>query len=134
MITFVVDVKPRGQARPRVTRRGTYKIDADVEYEGVIRLAASNAMKGEEPMAGPIRVSMHFACQIPLSYSPKAQSERFNAIHTMKPDIDNMVKSVFDAMNGVVYNDDAQVFSVNAAKSWAYKPSVIVTVSDADND
>jgi len=36
-----------------------------------------------------------------------------------KPDIDNYVKSVFDVLNGLLWEDDSQIISVYATKQWA---------------
>lgn len=39
-----------------------------------------------------------------------------NIPDTMKPDVDNLVKFVLDAMNGVAYTDDKQVARISACK------------------
>ena len=41
--------------------------------------------------------------------------------HDSKPDVDNLVKLVNDAANGILWHDDAQVVSVYARKVWAAK-------------
>ena len=35
-----------------------------------------------------------------------------------KPDLDNLVKFVKDALQGIIYKDDQQVVKVVATKSW----------------
>jgi Holliday junction resolvase RusA-like endonuclease len=35
-----------------------------------------------------------------------------------RPDIDNLVKLGLDALNGVAYNDDGQVYCLNAEKCY----------------
>lgn len=39
----------------------------------------------------------------------------------VKPDIDNLLKSLFDGMNGVVYTDDAKICEVSASKIFGLK-------------
>ena len=39
--------------------------------------------------------------------------------HTQRPDIDNYMKAVLDGMQGVVFEDDSQVFEIFATKTWA---------------
>ena len=46
----------------------------------------------------------------------------------VKPDLDNVVKAVLDALNGVVYRDDAQVVNLVATKRYATEPRVEVYV------
>lgn len=38
--------------------------------------------------------------------------------HAQRPDTDNLVKLVKDALNGVAWHDDAQVSVVRASKRW----------------
>ncbi len=38
--------------------------------------------------------------------------------HTGRKDLDNMVKFVLDALNGVVYLDDGQISRIHAVKSY----------------
>ena len=35
-----------------------------------------------------------------------------------KPDLDNVIKSILDGMNGIIYRDDVQVVSLRAKKHW----------------
>ena len=43
-----------------------------------------------------------------------------------KPDIDNIIKIIFDALNGVAYKDDTQIFEVNATKAYGEQARVEV--------
>jgi Holliday junction resolvase RusA-like endonuclease len=38
---------------------------------------------------------------------------------TKKPDIDNLTKAILDALNGIAWNDDAQVAQITAKKVWS---------------
>jgi Holliday junction resolvase RusA-like endonuclease len=48
--------------------------------------------------------------------------------HAQKPDIDNLVKAVFDAMQGIVYHDDAVITELRVRKAWSDCPGVVVEV------
>ena len=58
---------------------------------------------------------------IPKSASKKKRilMESGQIKHTVKPDVDNLVKSVLDACNGVAYSDDNLVTTINAIKIYA---------------
>lgn len=47
-----------------------------------------------------------------------------------KPDIDNIVKVVADALNGVAYHDDTQIVMVVAKKVYSSLEGLDVTVEE----
>jgi Holliday junction resolvase RusA-like endonuclease len=101
-----------------------------VSYENLVKHAAFEAMKGEPLLEGPVRVIVHMACQIPASWSIKkkvdATSHRLRP--TTKPDMDNVIKAIFDAINGVVWKDDVQVCDASIRKFYSESPCVRVWV------
>ena len=38
--------------------------------------------------------------------------------HTSRPDLDNLVKSVSDGLNGVAFRDDSQITELRAIKQY----------------
>lgn len=55
--------------------------------------------------------------------------ERGWIFHTKRPDLDNLIKFVKDCLNGVVYQDDSQVFSIQAEKRYSEDPKTEVFIS-----
>lgn len=53
---------------------------------------------------------------------------------TKKPDADNVLKAVFDGMNGVVWVDDVQACGVVLRKRYAETPGVTVVVRKMGGD
>ena len=47
---------------------------------------------------------------------------------TKKPDVDNIAKSILDAMNGFVFKDDNQVSKISVEKKFAENEKVFVRV------
>ena len=47
-----------------------------------------------------------------------------------KPDIENIVKTILDALNGVAYQDDTQVASVTAVKTYSAIECVDVVLKE----
>lgn len=87
-LSFEWEGKPPVKKRPRVTRRGTYAPDAEVEKATRAVLAQHAA----EPLEGPVVLALGF-------WMP--------SLHRL--DTDNLVKHVMDAGNGVLWRDDSQV-------------------------
>lgn len=113
-VSFDVFGKVRGKGRPRFTRSGRpYTPKATRDYERDIREAFENATgRPPEPFSGPIAVCIMTYRQLPKSTPKSVYSEP----DTHKPDIDNVAKIVLDALNGVAWEDDAQVTSLTVVK------------------
>lgn len=102
----------RGQGRPRGTvvraggrvRVGMHKDPRDRAYERAI----AELYEGPRFAAGvPVAVDVVVMRSLPVSLERKAR--RVTRPDTFRPDADNILKSVLDALTGVAYEDDAQV-------------------------
>ncbi len=118
---FTVDIEPIGKARPRFTKTGhAYTPQKTKDAEDAIKAAFLE--KGGEciPKGVPVELIVTAYFPIPKSFSEKkktaAQNGRIRP--TKKPDIDNIVKLVADALNGVAYEDDAQIALVSGYKEY----------------
>lgn len=65
---------------------------------------------------------------IPTSWSKKKQKEHEFKRHTNKPDVDNLAKLVMDALNGVAYADDKQIYSLSVSKIYSPVAGTSVTI------
>ena len=88
---FFVAGKPVAKARPRVGKHGTYTPANTREWEELVAWSAKAKMGATEPMQERLRVHLVFFGASKIS------------------DLDNLAKSVLDAMNGLVYKDDSQI-------------------------
>lgn len=122
-----------GKGRPRIGKVGNharmFTPEKTVNYEGLVGFHAFHAMD-REMLTGPVQVNLLIGVQIPASWSKKKQAQALagTIYPTSKPDLDNSIKSVFDAMNGVVYRDDAQVVTTVTKKRYREAPGLWVTV------
>lgn len=136
-LVFVVPGPAIGKGRPRVGKVGNharlFTPPKTVNYEGLVALAAAQAMQGRPLIEGPVAVSIDISCQIPESWSRRKKQDAVNhvVLPTTKPDIDNVEKALFDAMNGVVWVDDVQVVNVSKRKRYAATPGVRIAVMPA---
>lgn len=107
---FTVWGRVVGAARPRVTRNGTYTPKRTREYRRLVRDAFTAS--GGRKLSGPLDVRIDVYRELPKSRPKRVTSEP----DTFKPDIDNIQKNVLDALNGLAWDDDAQVVHVDAWK------------------
>lgn len=132
MIAFTVPGQPQGKGRPRIGKIGQharmFTPAKTVAYEGLIAHAAQLAMAGRPMLDGPVEVSLAIECQVPASWSQKKQRQALagEVMPTTKPDVDNVVKAVFDGLNGVLWRDDVQVVSLRLRKRYSGTPCVRV--------
>lgn len=122
--------EPRGKGRPRFTRSGiAYTPKETRQYETALRLAAQAAMRGAEPITGPLRVQITAAFSVPKSWHKGKQLTALADVvkPTGRPDWDNVGK-VTDAFNGVVWRDDAQLVDVRVTKKYSTSPRLTVEV------
>ena len=86
-----------------------------------------------KPSDKPISLSVTFTFKLPDS-SPKYYSENINYIaHTVKPDLDNLLKSIKDAMNRVAWLDDAQVVDTLMSKFYGSDDYIVISWHETKN-
>ena len=134
LVSFFVPGKAVGKMRARHVRRGsrvyTYTPEKQVEYERHVRECAVAVYSGP-PLDRPLKVNILIYIKPPRHWSPARMMEAYSCHHlpTGKPDLDNCVKSIFDALNGVIWRDDSLICHLQASKGYGENPGVHVTVS-----
>ena len=96
----------------------SYTPPKTVAYE---RLVRECYLKAKQPkLTGSLKVMLLVYCPIPKSTPKKtAALMRDGKIrHVKRPDVDNIAKSVLDALNGVAFDDDSAVYSLFVAKRY----------------
>lgn len=139
--TFTIPGEPVGKGRPRFgrTKNGgvhTYTPDKTAKYEALVT-RCYRATIGYTIKYAPIGVEIEAYFPIPKSYPKKRVQDiaEERELPMKKPDCDNIVKIILDALNGVAYYDDKQVVDVRCRKHYA-KPEesgrVVVTIWSAN--
>ena len=105
-------VKGKGRVRfVRATGR-TYTPDATAEAMYAIRAAYEAAGGSKAPEAAEVAVHITTVRPLPKSRPKRIESEP----DIYKPDVDNLSKLVLDALNGIAWDDDAQVTELVVGK------------------
>lgn len=132
-VSFFVPGQPQGKGRPRVGRVGTharmFTPARTVAYEGLIAMAAQQAMDGAKPFSGPVALAIDAAYTVPASWSEKRRKAALGGWCVTKPDADNIAKSVGDGGNGVLWEDDKQIVQLTMRKVYAERPGLLVRVT-----
>tara|TARA_R110002012_G_C11586420_1_gene605838 strand:- start:71 stop:487 length:417 start_codon:yes stop_codon:yes gene_type:complete len=121
MIGFTVPIEPKGKSRHRTAGNGhTYTPAKQVRWEQQFALFASQ-YRPDTPMEGPLELHIKAVFSRPKRLQRKKDPEGL-ILHDKKPDIDNVVKSIADALNDTGWwRDDCQVSRCLVTKCYAEK-------------
>lgn len=139
VVTFQVDGDPVPKGRPRFARRGhfvqTYTDSKTIEYETLVAMKARQAIGASEPLKGALSVFLYLRYTVPPSYTKKRKEACLNGSEFPKRiDIDNVYKSITDAMNGIVYLDDSQIVEAHIKKLYAEEGGANIMVQECDSN
>lgn len=135
-VAFVIPGAPVGKGRPKFARRGnfvtTYTPEKTASYENLVKVKAEEAMAGRPVFEGAVSVVIWLYVTPPASWSQKKQRAALEGaiFPTSKPDVDNVVKGIFDACNDIVWRDDKQACDVTVRKRYATTARATVQVKE----
>lgn len=138
VVTFTVDGDPVPKGRPRFARRGhfvqTYTDAKTIDYETHVAMRARHAIGSTKPLESALTVFLYLRYAVPASYSKKRKEACLNGLEYPKRiDIDNVYKSITDAMNGIVYLDDSQIVEAHIKKVYAEESGANIMVQECDS-
>ena len=129
MITFFVPGNPQALKRHRSTKRGIMYDPSKNDKADFLAMCMAN--RPEEPLTCALEVDIIFNMARPKKhYRTNGQvKDRYKeARHTIKPDRDNLVKFVHDALEGVFWKNDSQIDAGTTVKRYSEKPGVSITI------
>jgi Holliday junction resolvase RusA-like endonuclease len=130
MISLYFDITPKAKQSFRMGKH-SYQSKAVTDYQKAITaMALAQTTQDMRSLSGDLYVSVEFVWKHPKSWGKKRMAElREICIYKpSRPDIDNLCKGVFDALNGVIWNDDSQIVSIHAWKRYGYNDAIIMRV------
>ena len=123
-VKFNVFGKPRGKQRPRLCsvdgRNIVYTPKQTIEYEKLIKASyiASSKVFFERNIPIEINILAYFFHKSSIEFATK------------KPDADNIIKIVLDALNKVAFYDDAQVSKICFEQRYSKMPRLEITIQN----
>ena len=138
MIEFTVNGPAVPKQRPRMGGRRAYTPKKTKDYECRVRQAFSDAYQGDIPVyaeSAPVRAVIRIIQGVPKSWSKKKREEALSGVvapTTRNGDLDNIAKSILDALNECVYHDDCQVTTLMITKRYGEQPKAIIKFYEDD--
>lgn len=135
IIKFTVYGEPVAQGRPKLTTINgmarAYDPKKSRDWKDYVKLAAGEHAP-QALLEGPLHLEVTIYRQTTKAISSsrkKAEAaEQGDILPVSKPDVDNYLKGVKDALNGVIWKDDSQVTDVIARKRYSARPRVEVII------
>lgn len=129
-VHFVIEGEPVGKARPRHGKFKTYTPAKTKALEN--NIAYFYKVNVGHYFEGYVRMKLDLYYSIAKSDSKKKKVMKLNneLRPNKKPDADNVIKLVADALNEVAYKDDTQIIELECKKFYSNIPRMEITLED----
>ena len=131
-IEFSIIGNPVAKGRPKFSVRGKYAFvytpkKTKVYEESVLLQALPH--KPSKPLDEPLRFTATFHMPIPTSMSKKKRALAIQKLilPEKKPDLDNLTKTK-DALNKIMWVDDARICEEHLYKIYSETPKTVITI------
>ena len=135
MREFKIPGKAQAKQRPRMGRSGiVYTPKETLIYENYVKMCYSDYAKqfGWLPYENQVRAEIEVLVAVPKSDSKTKKKAKIEGMirPAVKPDCDNLAKSILDSLNGLAYQDDKQVVDLFVKKYYAENAEVRVRLTE----
>lgn len=132
-ISFIVPGEPQGKLRARWSPHGTHTPQKTINYETYIKEMFAISYPDFVPLEGPLTMKLTAWLMIPKATSIKKTKLMTDRIlrPTKKPDFDNIVKTVCDALEKLAYKNDNQIVTAIIHKFYSVKPRLEIEIHGA---
>ncbi|MEK5452690.1 MULTISPECIES: RusA family crossover junction endodeoxyribonuclease [Staphylococcus] len=122
---------PIGSPRPRFRNAGrfvqTYMPTSYTKHKAYIQEQMPKLLTDKN-----LKVSLYFYFEPPKSWSKKRKLIAIVTYKRTKPDVDNLIKTVLDAANNHVWQDDNQVVYIDSYKMYAEESKIVMVIKEVD--
>lgn len=114
---IIKDFRPIPLSRPRFSKHTGKAFDSQKKDKQLLGLLFRTHFK--TPLTTPISLKIEF----------NYLSAKKGTAMTSRPDLDNLIKFVLDAGNGIIWADDALIYELSAVKRYSDHNSIVLTGS-----
>lgn len=129
--SYTISGRPISLKRPRFGNGRVYDSQKNLKDRVAYELKAQHDYA--LPFDGPLKLEVTFYMPLPQRQSKKKHQES-HLPHYSRPDIDNLLKLLLDACNGVIIKDDALIANIVAQKVYSQiaRTELIITRMEYD--
>lgn len=130
MTTYTILGKPIAWMRAR--RRGNKYFDIQMKEKERMRQEIKNSKTVPILSSMPIKVTVECHMPIPASWPLIKQKNALHKPHVSRPDADNIMKFIGDALNGLLWTDDCLIFEYSIRKFYGEVAKTVIKVENHD--
>lgn len=139
-IHLIILGNPKALKRHRMFRKGNTLIAVDpskgdkADFLTIIRDKAP-----KKPFDCPLEIKMFFYFSRPKNHYRAGKyagqlKPHIPKFHTIRPDVDNLIKFVADSLTGIFYYDDTLISVVEGWKLYDEKPRTEIIIKELENE
>ena len=132
-VSFTIPMKPTGKGRPRLVGRGAvYTPTKTKAYENFVKGCYIEQCDGYNFGESTIIVDVEAYMPVPTKFrkAEKLAALRGELKPAEKPDVDNILKAILDALNELAYADDRFIYKLSIVREYSENPRTVVKISD----
>ena len=132
IIQLNIPGEPQGKQRPKWSPAGTYTPKKTVSYETYIQELFAIKYPDFRPVESELKMTLQAWLMIPTSASKKKRKlmQDLALKPGKRPDIDNVIKVVMDALEKLAYKNDSQIVEAHLYKFYAERPRLDIRISE----
>ena len=132
IIHLAIPGEPQGKQRHKWSPRGTYSPKKTVNYETYIKELFAVKYPDFRPVESVLIMELQAWLMIPTSASKKKRKlmQDLALKPGKRPDIDNVIKVVMDALEKLAYKNDSQIVEAHLYKFYAERPRLDIRISE----
>ena len=131
---FEVPSKIIGKGRPRLNSYTgqVYTPTRTKDYESLVEQYFVLKYPRYKTFEGRAKVTIKAYFEVPKSMKKETKEQMLGNVisPTKKPDIDNIVKIVLDALNKMAFRDDNQITKLEVEKIYGQEEKIIVKIEE----
>lgn len=137
VLQFEIPGKVQAKERPRFNRYSgkVYTPEKTHNFENFVKLLFVEKYPDRKPLEGAIYIDIVVNKEVPASASKKKKKEMLEGKiqPLVKPDVDNVAKSILDALNGIAYKDDKQIIGLSVQKFYSDETITLVKIKEMED-
>lgn len=135
IVKFIVKGRPSPKERPRFcySKNGRLHVFTPVKtgsFEEIVAMSWKEQSNVCFDGKVPLKASLVFYFAVPKSWSQKKKKFMIGKPMISRPDLDNLEKSIYDALNGYAYEDDSCIVSHSTRKMYGNCDMVSITIEE----